>query len=71
MPAVVYDGGGGCIDCRVKTRGRITAATPLPCEVYARREQFFGSINGATTTEAAAADCRKDAGERTGVRSFL
>ena len=71
-PTVVYDRGHGCKYSSIKTQGRIVTATSLPCEVNARRKNILGSINSATTTEAAAAvEYRKDAGERKGVRCFL
>ena len=51
----------------IKIRGSIVAATSLPCEAYARHKSILGSINRATATDAAAAvDCCRDPGERTG-----
>lgn len=46
-------------------------ATSLPCEVYALRKNTLGSMDSPTAKAAVAVDYRDDAGERTGVRSYL
>ena len=68
---MAYDRGDGCTYSSRKNRGGIITAPSLPCKVCARRKNILGSINSATTEAAAAVDYRKDAGGRTGVRSFI